>query len=320
MIKKMLALSVALLVLSTGGLYAKKYAGEIFRLGAGLRNLALGNCGLTDLQTNAPAYWNASLLTQMKENRVEMMHAEEFDHLLAYDCVSAVLGNSQKIGITINRIAIENIPLTKLANPDSLPSNTNRPYQYKSVTNADYLVYVGIGRTITDRFSYGITPKIVYRNLAEKNGYGFGADLSASYQLNNKIMLASRLHDALTTQMFWENGTIETVNPGLDVEGRYSLELPIIKKQAAFYLNTEIQTEGREESVTIALKPISMDFHTGLEVQLNPNMSILTGYNVDKFTAGLALQLSNWGLNYCYQHDSELDSSHRISMAYRWGK
>ena len=46
---------IILILLLSISLNAEKYAGEIFRMGAGVRNFALGNTGLTDTQTNAIA-------------------------------------------------------------------------------------------------------------------------------------------------------------------------------------------------------------------------------------------------------------------------
>jgi hypothetical protein len=55
-------LLLLLLGLFSSSLCAEKYAGEIFRMGAGVRNFALGSTGITDTNGYAPAYWNPALM------------------------------------------------------------------------------------------------------------------------------------------------------------------------------------------------------------------------------------------------------------------
>src|SRR6056297_4139694 len=93
---------IALVVLFSNSLAADKYAGEIFRMGAGVRNYALGNTGLTNSETAALAYWNPAFLVESTETRFELMHAEEYHGLLQYDVISARY--QDKFSLVITRI------------------------------------------------------------------------------------------------------------------------------------------------------------------------------------------------------------------------
>jgi len=306
---------VAALVLLLGvNLFATKYAGEIFRMGAGVRNFALGNIGVSDLNTTGAAYWNAALLNEISENRFELMHAEEYSGLLKYDTAAAIFGKENKISLVFTRIGIDDIPLTKLADPNSVVSNTNRPYKYKSVNNSDFVLYAGIARNLGN-YIIGITPKIAYRHLAEEDGFGFGADLSTYFKYRNGL-LGLKLHDFFTTQILWGNGTHEIVNPGLDAEANYQLIVPVIDRQGTFYLGTDIYSESRETASTLALGPLSMDFHTGFALAVHPAVDLLLGYDVNNFTTGFTLRLKSWQINYAFENDTELENSHRISLGY----
>ncbi|MDP8203711.1 MAG: hypothetical protein P9L95_04175, partial [Candidatus Tenebribacter mawsonii] len=95
-------------------LSATKYAGEIFQIGAGVRNFALGNCGVTDVNSSSLAYWNSALLTLVNDNRFELMHAEEYSGLLSYDTAAAIWGETNKFSVVLTRIGIDDIPLTKV--------------------------------------------------------------------------------------------------------------------------------------------------------------------------------------------------------------
>ena len=124
--KKYILLVIVLLAVN---LSATKYAGEIFRMGAGVRNYALGGCGVSDEYSFALAYWNAALLSRIDENKFELMHAEEYSGLLTYDMASAIWGIENKFSVVITRIGIDDIPLTKHEDPKDSLSYANRPYK-----------------------------------------------------------------------------------------------------------------------------------------------------------------------------------------------
>ncbi|MCD4820066.1 MAG: hypothetical protein K8S23_15390 [Candidatus Cloacimonetes bacterium] len=305
---KKILLIIAVLMLFQA-LNADKYAGEIFRMGAGVKNYAQGNLGLTDETGNALSYWNSALLTEAENNRFEFMHAEEYSGLLKYDTFSAIWGNQEKFSLLITRIGIDDIPLTKF------DESTQRPYKYKSVNNSDIVIYFGIARKF-GKIVLGFTPKFAYRNLAEHSGYGFGADISTYHDFSEKLRIAAKVRDFFTTQIFWENETHETVNPGFDLECRYKFIFPILKQQAKIYLSSEIYTEDRDYASTFSLNIFSLDPHLGFELPLSRRINFLMGYNVQNLTFGLIFDYRNWQVNYGFENNAELDNSHRISIGY----
>lgn len=310
--KKIIIITLLLLSLQ---LSATKYAGEIFRMGAGVRNYAMGGCGVSDENTYAIAYWNAALLTKVSQNKFEIMHAEEYMGLLSYDTISAIWGNDNKFSVVITRIGIDDIPLTKIENPEDSLSYQNRPYKYKSVNNSDFVIYFGLSREI-GKYNIGITPKIAYRNLADESGFGFGADISTYFEISRKIMLAASIRDFFSTQILWSNGTHETVNPGFDLEANYQFIFPIIQKNSRFYFGTDIYTEDRDVASKASLGFLSLDYHFGCEINFHKAVNIYFGYDIDNFTTGLSLNINNWKLNYSFEQNTELDNSHRISIGY----
>ena len=294
-------------------LSATKYAGEIFQIGAGVRNFALGNCGVTDVNSSSLAYWNSALLTLVNDNRFELMHAEEYSGLLSYDTAAAIWGETNKFSVVLTRIGIDDIPLTKVP-IDTLEVNfDNRPYKYKSVNNSDIVIYFGFARNF-GKYNIGFTPKIAYRNLADENGVGFGADISTFFILTEKTMLAVKLRDFFSTQILWGNGTHEIVNPSLDVEINHGFILPILNKNSIVYLRTEIFTEGRDTSSSVAIGPLSLDYHVGYELILHSAVDLYMGYDLTNLTSGLKLKIQNWDINYSFEYDNELENSHRISV------
>ena len=306
---------ICLLLLLGEGLFATKYAGEIFDMGAGVRNFALGGCGVSDPNGIALAYWNAALLNKIDENKFELMHAEEYMGLLKYDTFSAILGKKLNLGFVLTRIGINDIPLTKLEDPDQPVSNDNRPYKYKTITNSDLVAYFGLSRKVGE-YNLGFTTKLAYRSLAEESGYGFGADVSAYYDISENWLIAARLRDFFTTQIFWANGTHEIVNPGLDLETNYLYKIRGLSLPLKFYLRTSFYSEGREEAATLALGFLSFDPHLGIEIGIHPQFQIFAGFDIENLTTGFSLNIKNWLINYSFEHIPELESSHRISIGF----
>jgi len=297
-------------------LNATKYAGEIFRMGAGVRNFALGNTGVSDPASFGLAYWNSAYLYEAAENRFELMHAEEYAGLLKYDTASAIWGKDQKFSLVITRIGIDDIPLTKLYDPNLSISGSNRPYEYKSVNNSDLVAYFGLARKL-GKYVIGITPKIAYRNLAEESGFGFGADVSTYFSLKD-IYFGLKLRDFFSTQILWANGTHEIVNPGFDLEANYRLFLPIIRRNSRIIIGLENHLEGRETAAQINLGPVSFDCHFGCEIDLHNNLDLFLGYDIDHPTAGLSILMKSWLVNYAFEHNTDLENSHRISVGYKF--
>lgn len=310
-LKKIISLIFILLI--SYNLTAAKYAGEIFRMGAGVRNFALGNIGVSDPNGYALAYWNSALLIEVSENRFELMHAEEYKGLLSYDTVSAIWGNDQKFSLVLTRIAISDIPLTKLNDPNNSISGSNRPYKYKSVNNSDLVAYFGLARRF-GKINLGFTPKIAYRSLADENGFGFGADVSTYFKFKD-INFGLKLRDFFTTQVLWSNGTHEMINPGFDLEANFDLMLPIIERKSIFYAGLENQMEGRDVSADLSLGFISFDLHLGSEINLHRYVDLYLGLDRRNFTSGLSLSIRSWQINYAFENNSELDDSHRISVS-----
>jgi hypothetical protein len=302
-------------------LYAEKYAGEIFKLRAGVRNYALGNTGVTDLNTFATAYWNPALLPLITDQGVEVMHAEEYKGLLKYDTIN-FRGNEQfPFSAVLTRIGINDIPITKLENEDIDPSNTNRPFVEKYVDNSDYVLYFGYGRAISDKWLIGVTPKLAYRRLVEENGYGFGLDLGILYQATSNWKAGIKINDAFTTQIIWSDSDNEVVTPSADFETSYQFDFNKAGCRAIRIIGmAEVITDFAEDSITTQIGDLGLDFHAGLEYVADRNLSLLFGYDIDNLTAGLSISISRYMISYAYEHEmnDDLDNSHRISAGLRF--
>jgi len=299
---------------------ADKYAGEIFYMSPGVSNQAMGNTGVTNEDNISAAWWNPALLALDGNSGIELMHAEQFEGLMQFNHISTIIGKQNRIGLVITHIGINDVKLTRLVADSLVPSSINQPYVWKKVNNNDLMAYFGIGSSISSKLHFGITPKLVYRSLAEKNGFGFGGDWGILWQISRTFNLGLVARNFLTTKVVWENGTQEDTGSSVDTEVSFSKT--ISKKQIPIYiaLATEIQTDGRQEAATLNSGPFSADFHAGIAVKPIPQLKIMAGYDIDTFTTGLGLSFHKMGIEYAIKlgSDDDLGYSQRIAAGYRW--
>ena len=314
---KYIQITVLLLMLMPA-LGATKYAGEIFSFSPGVANQAMGATGLSYTVSPAAGWWNPALLAQNSMRGIELMRSEHFEGLLSQNQLSLNFGNA--ISLNINHLAIDKIKLTKLENEDEILSNDNRPYVWKTVTNQDVILSASFARPLSGNIFVGISPKFAYRDLAEHSGYGFGADLGALWTSGNRLAVGLNLRDFFGTQILWESGEHEIALPNLDLEASYGFELLKYEIPLLLALRAQAYPEERGEASNLSSSGFSADLHAGLMLQIIPQLSLMTGYDVDSFTAGLGLNIKAFGINYAFKakaYDS-LGYTQKISLGYSW--
>ncbi len=297
-----------------------KYAGEIYEIPLGVRNIALGNTGLTDTNGYSPAFWNSALLPELEHSTLELMHAKEFDGLFKYDSFSLYYKGQNSVAISLTRISVNDIPLTKLENGQLPLSNENRPYAYKYVDNNDYLLNIALGRKISEKINLGITPKITYRKLAEETAWAIGADIGMLYKATSNFKIATKLNNVVATHILWENGSYEMASPKGEVEFRYDIGVWNDKLLFELIMRSDIYMFADSNIGHYDLDFTSVSNHYGLAITPYQNISFLGGYDVDSITAGIDLKIMDFSLFYAYKNNdnSDLGNSQKISLGYKF--
>jgi hypothetical protein len=305
-------------LLSLSALSATKYAGEIFSFSPGVANQAMGNTGLTLHGFNAAGWWNPASLASSSINSVEVMRSEHFEGLLAQNQVSLRFANNFALGI--NHLAVDKVKLTKLEDENAEISGDNRPYVWKTVTNQDFIITGSFSRRLNSRVAVGLTPKLAYRSLAEHSGYGIGADLGAILDMGKGLSAGANLRDFFGTQILWESGEHEIAMPNLDMELGYATKLTKLQLPLALAFRAQAYPEERGDASNFSSAGLSADLHAGMLVQVIPALSLMAGYDVDSFTAGMGLDVRNWGLDYAFRANSDdgLGHSQRVAASFRW--
>ena len=162
-------LLASLILFATIPLQAAKYAGEFLTLGVGGRPIALGGAYVAENGDVLCGYYNPAGLATLENSQAVFMHSETFGALLNHD----FLAYARPIGSGENK-AVMAISLYRLGGGGIIVTGkdqTGRFYQVKEESHADYAGYISYGRKFGERFSGGVSAKLIYRSIIDESAY-----------------------------------------------------------------------------------------------------------------------------------------------------
>ena len=178
-------------------MWAAKYAGDAFSLGVGGRALALGGAVTAGPFDATTAYWNPAGMNRLDGRYFVFMHAETFGSLLNHDYISYIdaRGKSgsliQAIGFYVYYLGGGGIKIT-----DTLASG--RPYVVREESHGDFLFSAAISGRIAGRIDFGLTAKIIYRDIGVMYCKGLTFDAGLLYQIHPNVNLGLMVTDITT--------------------------------------------------------------------------------------------------------------------------
>lgn len=258
------------------------YSNEFLNIGVGARSFGMGKACISSQDNVEAAYWNPSLLSNIKkEYDVSFMHSEFFAGMSAYDYLGFAtrIDNNNVCAFSFIRYGVDDIPNTL----ELIDENGN--FRYDRITSfsaADYAFLFSLShKTKIPNLSLGGSVKLIYRHTGDfASAYGFGLDVSASYKLN-KWNVSAVLRDAVGTFNAWvfdtellEKVFEETNNdiPENSVELTVprlilgvSRVFPIGKKFSLLTeVNADILFDGQRNTL-LSSGVINIDPHVGIE-------------------------------------------------------
>jgi hypothetical protein len=309
-----------IIFLCATSLSAEKYAGEFLNLGVGVKATSMGNAFVSVANDPTAVFWNPAGMQSSQNLSFDIMHSEEFAGNLKYDTFAFTypFESNLHFGFLLTRIGISGIPLTALENPDSTISEENPPYAYKYVSDADYTGYLAFSSEISPKISWGVSSKIIYKNIGDISASGLGLDIGFLFHANENIRLGANLRDAFGTTIWWDDGLRERINPNIFAGTGMDFLFPILFKPATLSLQSDILFEGRKSADQLHYKKTSADFHLGLKIDLADFLSICGGIDRTNPSAGVEIAYQRFHLNYAFHSHNKLSSSHRISLGARF--
>ena len=319
--KRLSILVITLVLLLPLSGRSAKYAADAFSLGVGGRALAMGGAVIAGPFDATTAYWNPAGMNHLRRRSIVAMHAETFGSLLNHDYVSFVNARPSKNGLLrafgfyFYYLGGGGIKITELG-------PNNRPYVVREESHGDYLLAASLSGVLLDRFDFGLTAKIIYRDLGTESGKGLTMDAGMVYQARSNVNLALMVTD-ITTGFIRYSG--ETFDDGANYESIYPAVKPglmLSKSYREFTGRFAASGDIRFENIKYAAQywsgPVSFDTHYGWEIGYKEMLFGRAGFDIGRFTAGGGVDVRNITVDFAYLHHSDLDETFRVSAGYRW--
>ena len=328
---KLKLILIAVLLLCSGT-EAAKFSGESFSLGVGARGLAMGGAVIAGPFDGTASYWNPAGMNYLNYRHIVAMHAETFGSLLNHDYVAYIdsrprqAGKISAFGFYFYYLGGGGIKITQL-------DQFSRPFVVREESHADILLAASLSGKISHKIDFGMTAKIIYRDIGTESGQGLTMDAGLLYQLIPAFRLGLMVSDVTSGFIRYGGGTIiepvdssgqatetksstesiyPTVKPGLMIEKYFN------QVSARLAASGDIKFENLKAAAQYWSGSLSLDTHFGLELGYRELVFGRTGFDIGKFTAGGGVDVKNITVDFAYLHHDDLGETFRVSAGYRF--
>ncbi|MCH9025326.1 MAG: hypothetical protein IH931_08330, partial [candidate division Zixibacteria bacterium] len=278
------------------------------------------------------SYWNPAGMNYLNHRHIAAMHAETFGSLLNHDYVAYIdsrprdKGKISAFGFYFYYLGGGGIKITQL-------DQFSRPFVVREESHADILLAASLSGKISHKIDFGMTAKIIYRDIGTESGQGLTMDAGLLYQLNPAFRLGLMVSDVTSGFIRYGGGTIiepadssgqatetksstesiyPTVKPGLMIEKYFN------QVSVRFAASGDIKFESLKAAAQYWSGSLSLDTHFGLELGYRELIFGRTGFDIGKFTAGGGVDVRKITVDFAYLHHDDLGETFRVSAGYRF--
>lgn len=266
-------------------------------------------------------YWNPAGLIQMKNRMFSTVRISRFEDV-DFSSYAATLpfSTSGTLGFGWTELSAGNIPNFSCWDPafcsspdptcsdanDDVPGNGSDDGCFKGIFESKETVYAGgYSFPLKENLSAGITIKSYKRTLFTSTASGTGVDVGLLYKMVPKdpgvdmFSVGLLIQDIMQTKIKWKN---TPSNPTETVKANFKIGA------AGKFIN---------EKLTLALDfDQTTDFHVGGEFLFNPFIAARTGFDDGDFSAGAALLLAQYQVDYSYIKRDIGDDEQRVGISF----
>ncbi len=332
---KRISLVIISLILLSDSVFSQtvigKYAGEFLAIGVGGRALGMGGAQVAVANDVTAGYWNPAGLAFINYPQGSLMHEEHFGNLVNYNygAVAIPYGEDMSFGLSVIRLAIDDIPGTKNFLINGItgetiyditdPNARTDPSKITYFNNVDYAFYLTFAKRASDDFYWGANVKVISRSIEDHSAIGVGFDAGMIYMPMDNLYLGANVMDITTTLVAWSTGRNELITPTAKIGAAYGLE--VLGGVLTPAVDFDVRFENRQFASNFNLGPVSFDFKGGLEFTFKNIVSIRGGYtDVQQYTVGAGIKLPKLNIDYSYaqftgsEYETLKQESHRISL------
>lgn len=287
-------------------LFAHEDGGTVspFELGAGARNIAMGNTRTAVWGGSYPLLWNPAGLHYLERGEVSLFHTPLFDESCSYSSIlcSYPFTDLGTISFGIQQLNISGIDQRDSENMLVEGDLSNRQTRY----------VLGYGRDLYGGLAGGLSLKLDRFELGPYSASGFGMDAGLGFR--------SRVQSPLIEGVAMGLSVNNVVEPGMTLVGMKSVDPRCIKAGMAFWRSI---LNGMDDRLLFAVdieksKYSEIGLHLGAEYTIGDMLAVRAGYDAGFPTLGLGFYLHTMQLDYAYR-SSDLEGYHLFSISYGFG-
>ena len=284
-----------------------KYGADFLAGGVGARALGMGGAFVAVANDVTAGYWNPAGLSRMLAPEIAYMHAERFAGVVSFDYGSAAfpINDRSTVGLSFFRSGVNDIKNTLDAwDPERNQPRPNPDQFFRTFSAADFAFFMSYARALNERFSFGVTGKVIRRNIGDfANAWGYSFDVGVQYR-GEHLVLGLNVQDVSTMLQSWsinagELGNIEEVFGDALPEGGTELVLPVARFGSGLILPV-----GLDNTLTLGFDmDLAFDGQNAFvlnagDVSFHPRFGAEFSYKgVLAFRGGINRVLSNDGLS-----------------------
>ena len=182
---------------STAGEFSKVGAagGQFLKIGVGARGNSMGGAFCSVADDLSSIHWNPAGLAKIKTMAAEFSYNQWFaTYKQSFGAIALPVGDNFCAALSANSLSSGDIPVTTIDRPDG----TGAKYQVNDIT-----IGVSFAGYLNDKFSFGITAKLVQNAFSSVSSSGVAFDIGTNFDTGIQgIRLGFSIHNLGSTQAY----------------------------------------------------------------------------------------------------------------------